>query len=132
MKLLSIPIIAFMLPGLIFAQQSEPQSLGLSKPSIAEMAESARTMPLTRKVLPNRLAVERLNAERLLKGQSPVYKIPPALHGEEVVTSLSSTAIGSASDDNLGSAALASLPGRVDNSALAAFPPIRSHTISSK
>ena len=126
MKLLSIPIIAFMLPGLIFAQQSEPQSLGLSKPSIAEMAESARTMPLTRKVLPNKLAIERLNAERLLKGQSAVYKIPPALHGEEVVTSLSSTAIGSASDANLGSAALASLPGRVDNSALAAFPPIRS------
>jgi len=126
MRILWITSLAILIPGLIFAQQSEPHALGLSRPSIAEMAESARTMPLTRKVLPNKLAIERLNAERLLKGQSAVYKIPPALHGEEVVTSLSSTAIGSASDANLGSAALASLPGRVDNSALAAFPPIRS------
>lgn len=126
MRRSSFPIVAFLLPGLIFAQQPEPHALGLSKPSVAEMAESARTMARTQKVLPNKLAIERLNAERLLKGQSPVYKIPPAMQGEEIVTAFSSTAIGSASDANLGSAALASLPGRVDNSALAAFPPIRS------
>lgn len=124
-----IPIIAFLLPGLVVAQQPGPRALGLSKPSVAEMAESARTMARTQKVLPNKLAIERLNSERLLKGQAPDYKIPPALHGEEVLTAFSlsaTTAIGSSSDSNLGSAALASLPGRVDNSALAAFPPIRS------
>jgi hypothetical protein len=119
-------MIAFLIPALVFAQQVEPHSLGLSKPSLAEMAESARTMAWTQKVLPNKLAIDRLNAERLVKGQPPVHKIPPALLGEDIVTAFSATAMGSASDVNLGSAALASLAGRVDNSALAAFPPIRS------
>ena len=130
MRLLSIPIIAFLLPVVVLAQQLEPHALGLSKPSLAEMAESARTMAWTQKVLPNKLAIDRLNAERLVKGQPPVHKIPPALQGEDIVTAFSATAMGSASDVNsdvnLGSAALASLAGRVDNSALAAFPPIRS------
>ena len=126
MRLRSIPIIAFLLPVVVLAQQPEPHALGLSKPSLAEMAESARTMAWTQKVLPNKLAIDRLNAERLVKGQPPVHKIPPALQGEDIVTAFSATAMGSASDVNLGSAALASLAGRVDNSALAAFPPIRS------
>jgi C1A family cysteine protease len=112
--------------GSSFSQQVESYSLGLSEPTLSEIAESARTMVRTQKVLPNKLAIERLNTERLLKGQAPVYKIPPAMQGEEILAAFSSSAIGSASDANLGSVALASLPGRVDNSALAAFPPIRS------
>lgn len=125
MRLSSISIVAFLLPGFIFAQQPEPRALGLAKPSLAEMAESERTMVRTKKVLPNKLALERLNAERLAKGLPRVFKTPPARMGEEVV------ALGSAEAPLVGSGSsgsgsiLASLPGRVDNSALPSFPPIR-------
>ena len=121
MRLSSISLIAFLLPGLVFAQQPEPRALGLSKPSLAEMAESERTMVRTKKVLPNKLALERLNADRLVKGLPRVFNTPPARMGEEVV------ALGAAEGSLFGSGEiLASLPGRVDNSALPAFPPIRS------
>ena len=125
MRLLSALIIVFLLPGWIFAQQPEPRALGLSQPSLAEQAEAARTMVRTKKVLPNKLALDRLNAERAAKGLPRVFKTPPARFGEEVV------ALGAAEAPALGAGSsgsgeiLASLPGRVDNSALPSFPPIR-------
>jgi C1A family cysteine protease len=124
-RLLSIAVFIFLLPGWIFAQQPEPRALGLSQPTLAEQAEAARTMVRTKKVLPNKLALDRLNAERLAKGLPRVFKTPPARMGEEVV------ALGSVEGPLLGSGSsgsgeiLASLPGRVDNSALPSFPPIR-------
>ena len=82
-------------------------------------------MVRTKKVLPNKLALERLNAERLAKGLPRIFKTPPARMGEEVV------ALGAAEAPLVGSGSigageiLATLPGRVDNSALPSFPPIR-------
>ncbi|MFM8765141.1 MAG: hypothetical protein ACKOEZ_09950, partial [Spartobacteria bacterium] len=126
MRLLSPLIVVFLLPGWIFAQQPEPRALGLSQPTLAEQAEAARTMVRTKKVLPNKLALERLNAERLTKGLPRVFKTPPARMGEEVVSlgASDAPALGAGSSGSGG--VLASLPGRVDNSALPSFPPIRS------
>ncbi|MCX6973028.1 MAG: putative Ig domain-containing protein [Verrucomicrobia bacterium] len=107
------------------AQSIGEEGLGLKPPTLAEQAEAARTMVRTKKVLPNKLALERLNAERLAKGLPRVLKTPPARMGEEVV------ALGAAEAPLLGSGSsgsgeiLANLPGRVDNSALPSFPPIR-------
>ena len=124
-RLLSIAVFVFLLPGWIFAQQSEPRALGLSQPTLAEQAEVSRTMVRTRKVLPNKLALDRLNAERAAKGLPRVFNTPPARLGQEVVSlgAAETSLLGSGSSDS--AAILASLPGRVDNSALPSFPPIR-------
>jgi hypothetical protein len=45
--------------GSSFSQQVESYSLGLSEPTLSKIAESARTMVRTQKVLPNKLAIER-------------------------------------------------------------------------
>lgn len=82
-------------------------------------------MVRTKRVFPNKLAIERLNAERLAKGLPRLLKTPSARMGEEVA------ALGVAEESLLGSGSvgsgeiLSSLPGRVDNSALPCFPPIR-------
>jgi len=123
-RCLILILLVFFSPS-IFSQQAESHSLGLSAPTLSEMAEVARTMVRTKKVLPNKLALERLNAERLAKGLPRIFKTPPARMGEEVV------ALGAAEAPLVGSGSirageiLATLPGRVDNSALPSFPPIR-------
>ncbi len=125
MKLCFVLTLLVFFSASMFSQQAESHSLGLSEPTLSEMAESARTMVRTKKVLPNKLALERLNAERLAKGLPRVFKTPPARMGEEVVALGAAEAplagLGSSGSGEI----LTSLPGRVDNSALPSFPPIR-------
>lgn len=107
------------------AQTPGREGLGLREPTLAGRAEVLRKMVPTRKVLPNKLALDRLNAERLAKGLPREFNTPPARMGQEVVTlgDAGQTLLGAGSGGS--GATLASLPGRVDNSALSSFPPIR-------
>lgn len=110
------------LPAL--AQSHGEGGFGLRAPTLFEQAAVARRMVPTRKVLPNKLALDRLNADRVAKGLPSVFNTPPARMGQEVV------ALGATDAPVLGAGSgsgsvLATLPGRVDNSALPSFPPIR-------
>ncbi len=106
------------------AQTVGREGLGLREPTLAGRAEVLRKMVPTRKVLPNKLALDRLNAERLAKGLPRVFNTPPARMGQEVVAfGVGETFLGAGSG-GVGTT-LASVPGRVDNSALPSFPLIR-------
>jgi hypothetical protein len=50
----------------VSAQTPANEGLGLRPPTLLEKAEEARTMVRTRKVLPNKLALDRLNSDRTL------------------------------------------------------------------
>jgi len=106
------------------AQDSERRGLGLRPPTLAEMAEDARSQVRTKMVLPNKLAMERVRAERLLKGLPTPPLTPPVRFGEEVVSFAAASPVSAGS--GVGSSPLiGSTPGRVDNSTLPNFPPIR-------
>ncbi len=108
-----------------FAQSSEEVATGLVPPNASQVAEMARTMVRTWKVLPNKLALQRLNAERLMSGvPSSFEKAAPM--GGEVLSTNPSVGPTTPTSDGMPSVGSAVLPSRVDNSTLPAFPPIRS------
>lgn len=106
--------------------------LGLKPTTDAERAWIDREMRDTKRVLPNKLAIERLNRDRQAKGL-PSISIPVVPVGQEVLSAsdagqsgrsapwaLADLSASSASS----TAATTGLPSAVDNSTLGCFPPV--------
>jgi formylglycine-generating enzyme required for sulfatase activity len=118
-------MVLFLCPYLNVRGQQQGESLGLLEPTLMEQAKMARTMVETRQVLPNKLALDRVTSERLMKGLSVFHSTPPARVGEEVLSLGGSNSTDLGSSTHLSTVFLSSA-GRVDNSQLPHFPPIRS------
>ena len=73
-----------------------------------------------KKVKPNALGLERANKERARRGKSPLSIIPAKTTQEEMEIEMA----GAIEDGTSSAASASSLPAQVDNSSLAAFPPI--------
>ena len=111
---------------LSYAQRidNDPHATGLIFPTPEEEEIFRRTHPRVEAVLPNELALDRINEYRAAKGFPPLSGISIAPVGQEIISS-----IGSGAPDTstvTGDAFLGELLPSVDNSTLPAFPPIRS------
>ncbi len=121
---------------------AEPKARGLRPPTVAEFARLRELAPPAESVRPNARALARSNEERKVRGLSPLA-LPVVPAGEEVLVAPRGSAGGSnPSSEGVSSAAASvpatvsatspvalaatTLPSAVDNSALAAFPPVRS------
>lgn len=61
--------------------EAEPRSLGLRVPTPEERARLDAIAPPNPPQLPNELARQRLNAERVAKGLAPLLEaVPPSIH----------------------------------------------------
>lgn len=121
---------------------AEPRARGLRPPTVAESARLRELAPPAESVRLNARALSRSNEERKVRGLSPLA-LPVVPDGSEVIVAPRVSAGGSSSSSEVVSSAAASapatvsttstvalaastLPSAVDNSTLAAFPPVRS------
>ncbi|MCX6941641.1 MAG: hypothetical protein NTX09_13050, partial [Verrucomicrobia bacterium] len=121
---------------------AEPRARGLRPPTVAESARLRELAPPAESVRLNARALSRSNEERKVRGLSPLA-LPVVPDGEEVIVAPRVSAGGSNSSSEVASSAASSapatvsttsavalapitLPSAVDNSKLAAFPPVRS------
>ena len=98
---------------------NEPHATGLILMSLEQKEAFRRTHGRVEKVLPNRLALERINRGRVEKGLLPLPEYGFAPLGKEIISSKGESAPGA-------QAATSEVPSYVDNSQLSAFPVIRS------
>jgi|GEM_PF-840745 len=108
----------------------EVQATGLRPPTAEEAAWMDANLSVTRRVLPNALALERINAERRGKGGSEVQAlvVPVGTESCEDLTPECSGGmdLGPGADSLAKEGTKATLPAAADNSTLPSFPPIRS------
>jgi C1A family cysteine protease len=106
------------------------QATGLRPPSAEDLAWMDSNLSTTRRVLPNALALERINAEQRAKGVAAVEAaaVPVGYESREDVSPdcPGGMDLGSAAAGGEKGGTKATLPTAVDNSALPSFPPIRS------
>ena len=103
-----------------------PQSLGLRAPTAEEEERMRVLAPRAVRVLPNALALKRVNDERVSNGLAPL-SLPVVPDGGEIIFTPGVAASTAPAIDpgTPPTAADAALPSAADNSQLAAFPPIR-------
>jgi C1A family cysteine protease len=122
--LLSLVLLAALtlvsLPNTILAKDA--QSMGLKEPTAAQAEWIKKNFPVIQNILPNQLALQRINSERAAKGLRKLSEseFNLASQGGELIFAAGDTSKGTTAVVN------ASLPGSVDNSLLPAFPPVRS------
>jgi hypothetical protein len=108
----------------VSAQSRDQVATGLARPNLKQLAEMSQTMMDSGEILPNQLALDRLNAERLFK-RVPTSFERAAPMGSEVLASRSSSKNSPTSPSSSSQIQSGKIPGIVDNSALKCFPPIR-------
>ncbi len=116
-------------PGFVFDSQAASSigagdgtlATGLKEPTASDREWMKRNFPVIKEIRPNALALERINLEREAKGLKKLSGngLELASFGDEMVLSPASSTVTSMEVVNI-------LPASVDNSALPAFPPIRS------
>lgn len=106
------------------------QATGLRPPTAEEQAWMERNLVTTRRVLPNALALERINRERRAKGVAPleVQAVPVGYESREDITPDCGGGmdLGPAQGGGAKDGVKATLPAAADNSTLPSFPPVRS------
>lgn len=115
-------------PGAQAADATQPvQATGLRPPTAAERVWMDRNLPVTRRVLPNALGLERINRHLRAKGQPEVRAATVPVGSEPQSTGRAGIAGGmDLSTAATKGAVQATLPSAVDNSTLPSFPPVRS------
>ncbi len=103
-----------------------PQSLGLRAPTAEEEERMRVLAPRAVRVLPNALALKRVNDERVSNGLAPL-SLPVVPDGGEIIFTpgVAASTAPAVDPGTPPTAADAALPSAADNSLLAAFPPIR-------
>jgi C1A family cysteine protease len=106
------------------------QSTGLRPPSAEERVWMEANLSTTRRVLPNALALERINRQRQSKGLAEVETrvVPVGAESSEESTPECPAGmdLGAVDAAHAKNGTKAVLPAAVDNSALPSFPPVRS------
>ena len=102
------------------ADKGNPRATGLREPTAADLDYVKRNWQKIRKVRPNAVGLQRINKARLNKGKLELGDEFLAPAGEDVIGALEGTEPAAGTETLNGE-----LPGAVDNSTLAAFPPIR-------
>lgn len=134
-----VTLLRLVVPGLAvvaaLAGEAQPNigATGLRLPTPAEQAWLEDRQVVTTRVLPNRLALDRLNAERRARGQPAIQaaQVQLAADGAEIEghikgkpqLALAARLVPKVS--NKASAALMAMPSSADNSSTIWFPPIR-------
>ncbi len=120
MRSTSLAFVGALMASSAFAEPPSMQlGLGFRPPNAEEQSWLDHNQLITDRVAPNRLALERLNAERSARGLRPLA-VPVAQAGDEIFGHFR------AQPAKLADPVPLALPASVDNSATIWFPPIRS------
>jgi C1A family cysteine protease len=108
-------------------KDNDPHKMGLVFPTKEEHAKFKKNHRRVKRILPNRLGLERINTHRKKMAMPQLGEENIAKEGEDVISAIEPNApVSSAPQEAQGLLVGGSLPNYVDNSQLPSFPQIRS------